>query len=346
MKKIMIFLICICQIIIVQAQEWMAMQRPLTEAKKSEEFILIPNTVASSPEFLGLVQEMNNTYSTELRKSPSERNLSAVDRIWQRIVGKSIGGMSFSKVFAFDNGRAMVRRTDASKKNYFGFVDGQGNVVVPLEYTSLRNDGRESVYSKISGRFSKQGYIKAQKSVNGKSLYGIIDRNGNVVIDFASKKRMKIAIVPFDEGSQTDPISGMFAKVVDKYMANETKWDEKYQAASDTISSMETELNSLRKFKADTENAAANQEKEKVFAQFEDLVGVEAFDALRDNIEKYSIDELEEKCYAIRGRNGSRAKFSYEQKTPKLAVEKHGTAPEPYGGVFAEYGIVSHNQHN
>lgn len=137
MKKIMIFLICICQIIIVQAQEWMAMQRPLTEAKKSEEFILIPNTVASSPEFLGLVQEMNNTYSTELRKSPSERNLSAVDRIWQRIVGKSIGGMSFSKVFAFDNGRAMVRRTDASKKNYFGFVDGQGNVVVPLEYTSL-----------------------------------------------------------------------------------------------------------------------------------------------------------------------------------------------------------------
>lgn len=47
----------------MQAQEWMAMQRPLTEAKKSEEFILIPNTVASSPEFLGLVQEMNNTYS-------------------------------------------------------------------------------------------------------------------------------------------------------------------------------------------------------------------------------------------------------------------------------------------
>lgn len=188
MKKITILLICICQIILVQAQEWMAMQRPLTEAKKSEEFILIPNTVASSPEFLGLVQEMNNTYFAELRKSPSEINMSAVDGIWQRIVGKSIGGTSFSKVFAFDNGRAMVRRTDANKKNYFGFVDGKGKVVVPLEYTSLRNDGRESVYSKISGRFSDQGYIKAQKSVNGKSLYGIIDRNGNVVIDFAYTK--------------------------------------------------------------------------------------------------------------------------------------------------------------
>ena len=168
----------------------------------------------------------------------------------------------------------------------------------------------------------------------------------HVVIDFASKKRMKIAIVPFDEGSQSDPISGMFAKVVEKYTANDTQWDEKYQAASDTISSMQTELDALRQFKTDTESAAAKEEREKVFAQFEDLVGVEAFDALRESNAEYSIEELEEKCYAIRGRTGAPAKFSYEQKTPKLAVEKTSTTPEPYGGVFAEYGIVLRNQHN
>lgn len=168
----------------------------------------------------------------------------------------------------------------------------------------------------------------------------------HVVIDFASKKRMKIAIVPFDEGSQSDPISGMFAKVVEKYTANNTQWDEKYQAASDTISSMQSELDALRQFKTDTENAAAKEEREKVFAQFEDLVGVEAFDALRESNAEYSIEELEEKCYAIRGRTGAPAKFSYEQKTPKLAVEKTSTTPEPYGGVFAEYGIVLRNQHN
>ena len=103
----------------------------------------------------------------------------------------------------------------------------------------------------------------------------------HVVIDFASKKRMKIAIVPFDEGSQSDPISGMFAKVVEKYTANDTQWDEKYQAASDTISSMQTELDALRQFKTDTESAAAKEEREKVFAQFEDLVGVEAIPGLR-----------------------------------------------------------------
>ena len=188
MKRIMMLTTFVIQMLYVQAQEWTAIQRPLSETKKNEEFVLVRNSVSSSPEFLALFQELNNVYTTELRKAPAGRNFSAVDEIWQRIVGKSIGGMSFSKVFAFDNGRAMVRRTDANKKNYFGFVDGQGNVVVPLEYTSLRNDGRETSNTKISGRFSKQGYIKAQKNVNGKSLYGIIDRNGNVVIDFAYTK--------------------------------------------------------------------------------------------------------------------------------------------------------------
>ena len=93
----------------------------------------------------------------------------------------------------------------------------------------------------------------------------------HVVIDFAGKKRMKLSLVPFDEGGQADPISGMFAKITEKYSANDTQWAEKYQTASDTISSMENELGTLRQFKTDTEDAAAKGEREKVFAQFEDL---------------------------------------------------------------------------
>ena len=55
-----------------------------------------------------------------------------------------------------------------------------------------------------------------------------------------------------------------------------------------------------------------------VFAQFEDLVGVEAFETLRENCMEYDVDVLEEKCYAIRGRNGTSAKFAIENKAPKL----------------------------
>lgn len=177
-------------------------------------------------------------------------------------------------------------------------------------------------------------------------LYGFTySLDGDAVkIDFESKKRMKYAIVPFDEGEQESPFAAAFADMEEKLSAN-TELDAKFQAASDTIKSMETELGELRQFKADTENAALKGAREKVFAQFEDLVGVEAFEALREDCEQYSdMDALEEKCYAIRGRLGTAAKFAQEtlqdEKTPKLMVVKdHEPAKEPYGGIFARYGI-------
>lgn len=167
----------------------------------------------------------------------------------------------------------------------------------------------------------------------------------HVVIDFASKKRMKISLVPFDEGSQADQMSNMFAKIAEKYAANDAQWAEKYQGASETITSMQSELDALRQFKADTEGTAEIEKRNEIFAQFEDLNGVEAFESLREKCMEYSLDVLEEKCYAIRGRNGSVAKFSLEQKPPKLVVEKK-SKDEPYGGVFAEYGFTSSNQLN
>ena len=177
-------------------------------------------------------------------------------------------------------------------------------------------------------------------------LYGFsYSMNGdNVVIDFESKKRMKFAIVDFDEGEQPAPFAGVFEEITKQYTANDTQWSEKYQTASDTITSMENELGTLRQFKTDTEAATLAAAQEEVFAQFEDLVGVEEFDALREHCAEYELDALEEKCYAIRGRKGTTAKFTTESKPPKLKVDK--TAPvsnDPYGGLFARYGHADNN---
>ena len=171
-------------------------------------------------------------------------------------------------------------------------------------------------------------------------LYGFVySMNGdNVVIDFESKKRMKFAIVDFDEGEQSAPFASVFEEVTKQYTANDTQWSEKYQTASDTITSMNEELGSLRQFKTDTEEAAKAVAREEVFAQFEDLVGVEEFDALRENCAEYELDALEEKCFAIRGRRGVTAKFAHESKPPKLKVEKTQPVNEPYGGLFTRYG--------
>lgn len=159
----------------------------------------------------------------------------------------------------------------------------------------------------------------------------------HVVVDFANKKRMKLALVPFDEGTQENPFAAIFAGITEKYTANEAQWSEKYQTASDAISSMESELNALRQFKADTEAAVANSERESVFAQFEDLNGIEAFEALKNNCSELSAEELEDKCFAIRGRNVVQTFANQKPKTPRLPVEKNKMDDEPYGGLFVQF---------
>lgn len=161
------------------------------------------------------------------------------------------------------------------------------------------------------------------------------------VIDFESKQRMKYTIVPFDEGEQASPFAETFRRMADA-LKESAELNEKYQAASDTITAMETELGDLRQFKADTESKALQSAREEVFAQFEDLVGVEAFEDLRAHCEEISdMSALEEKCFAIRGRIGTPAKFSMTEKAPKLKVvrEEDSYTKEPYGGLFARFGI-------
>jgi FtsZ-binding cell division protein ZapB len=162
----------------------------------------------------------------------------------------------------------------------------------------------------------------------------------SITVDFESKKRKKYVIADFDEGEQASPFATVFQQM-EQVIHDGAEWEAKYQTASDTITTMETELGELRKFKADTENAAAQSARDEVFAQFEDLVGVEAFETLRENCGDYDAATLEEKCFAIRGRQGVQAKFALEENAPKLKVTKSDISNEPYGGIFTEYGIES-----
>lgn len=174
-------------------------------------------------------------------------------------------------------------------------------------------------------------------------LYGFIYTiDGDAItVNFDSKKRKKYEIVDFDEGEQVSPFAHVYAMLEKKIQRN-TDLEAKYQKASDNIVSMEAELDKLRQFKIDTETAIIKSKKDEVFAQFGDLVGVEAFEAMKEKAEEYDVSTLEEKCYAIRGRNRS-AKFAYEPatKVPKIKVAKSEETAEPYGGIFRQYKIES-----
>lgn len=164
--------------------------------------------------------------------------------------------------------------------------------------------------------------------------------NGDAVaIDFATKKRVKCSFVEFDEGEQTAGIAGVFGLMTEKAQANDAEYDLRYEAHKHEIETAHAEIEELRQFKVNTEKAQADAEREAVFANFEDLAGNEMFEALRDNCDGISVEDLEDKCYAIRGRVNSVAKFS-NQSLPRIPVENHidKGLSEPYGGLFAKYG--------
>ena len=170
-------------------------------------------------------------------------------------------------------------------------------------------------------------------------LYGFAySMNGdNVVIDYESKKRKKYVIADFDEGEQPSPFAGVFTDM-DNKIKELSEIEGKYTEATETITSMESELGELREFKAEVEEERAEAKRNEVFAKFEDLNGVEAFESLREDCKELSVDELEEKCFAIRGRQGAVAKFDLDQASPVIPVVRHDSEYEPYGGLFNEYG--------
>lgn len=183
------------------------------------------------------------------------------------------------------------------------------------------------------------------------NLYGFaFSMDGDrVVIDFSGKKRMKLAVEPFDEGSADSPYREMFNAVLEKSVTAKTSelqsqfntekaaLEKKYQEASGTIEQMNTELNELRQYKQQKLNDERNDAEGAVFAMFPDLNGIEAFEKLKENCAEMSIEDIEDKCFAIRGRHASQQTFSMpKSKTPRLPIEK-STADEPYGGLFVEF---------
>lgn len=184
---------------------------------------------------------------------------------------------------------------------------------------------------------------------NGWMLYGFsYTMNGDAaIIDFENGKRKKYVIADFEgEEQQASPFAGVY-ELVEQYSAGVTELEQKYQSASESMQAMTQELEQLREFKHDTEARAEAERRAAIFAQFEDLAGVEAFEDLRHSAENIDVEALEEKCFAIRGRNTDvAAKFSAqnnERKTVKIQVGKTDGQTEPYGGLFIEYGIGSGN---
>lgn len=169
-----------------------------------------------------------------------------------------------------------------------------------------------------------------------------------VVVDFESKARMKWAIVEFDEGSKdtTGVASEVFStmsSMLEEANGKNAELQAKLDEVQESFSALSAEVSGLRDYKAATESAS-------VFAMFSDMDGNEAFEALKQSVVDGTIilgrEDLEEKCFAIRGRIAASAKFSADQKVPKILVDDRmddDTAEEkPYGGIVEKYEAINY----
>lgn len=161
-------------------------------------------------------------------------------------------------------------------------------------------------------------------------LYGMtFSLNGDkVVIDFSKCKRKKVCYVDFDEGEAAFTENRSF---VDMF----SKIHEKFKAVNE-------ELATLKAFKENIDEQARRDKANEVFARFADLEGNSDFKALQENYGELSAEQIEEKCFAIRGRSMP-ANFSLDNQNKPIRLPIDGQArkdaDEPYGGIFARYGI-------
>ena len=157
-----------------------------------------------------------------------------------------------------------------------------------------------------------------------------------VVVDFESKCRKKYAIVDFDGGEQASPFAETY-DAMKKKLSEYSDIQKKYDDMSASVIELQSELEELRAFKSDVEFSVEHEKREQILSQFEDLAGDELFEAVKESCDEYSLESLEEKCFAIRGRK-SVAKFSATVKSTKINVERTDDKKEsPYGGLFEMY---------
>lgn len=179
-------------------------------------------------------------------------------------------------------------------------------------------------------------------------LYGFhYSMNGdNVVVDFNSKKRKKFSIVDFDEGSDAFNYKYAFetyGKHIIEFKNGElnkavAEIEEKYNIATQTINDLRASVESLEKYKRDKQDEEHTSATEQIFEMFKELSGIEAFKELKDNCSEMSLEEIESKCYEIKGRNSSNSNFSMNKPgSVRIPVERNNGEDEPYGGAFIQY---------
>ena len=160
-----------------------------------------------------------------------------------------------------------------------------------------------------------------------------------VVIDFDSKRRVKIAYVDYED-NRTPATPGNFS--LDEGVLDKAKAAiEESEKLSALLKQSQDELDELRKFKLNAEGEALIRERNAIAAKFSSIANTDEFTALVEsaNEENFTADKFEEKCYALLGKM-----CASENKTTASATKivfddtaENDDSEDPYGGIVTKY---------
>ena len=155
--------------------------------------------------------------------------------------------------------------------------------------------------------------------------------NGDTItVDFAKAYRVKAVFQPLETADEG--VSEVADQIEEYVKAAVAEVEQKYAP-------IVAERDELKKYKDEAEEEKRAEEEEEVFSKFSELNGNESFEVLKKNTSKFSIEELEEKCFAIKGRT---ATFSHKPNTQKSVVlpvagMHDDNSDEPYGGIVKKF---------
>ncbi len=247
--------------------------------------------------------------------------------------------------------KAMVKRTEGSNDAFNTDTDNHSEFTLTgtmIEEIS-RTVSKETTTTDWGGEFSRYIYadcdFDAQEvycwDTNDWLLYGFkYALDGDAVsVDFESKSRKKYAIVAFSGGEQNSPFADKF-NALTSALTESMQWKSKFEEINGRMVAYEAELNDLRKYKDDVQAKEVEAKYDAIKDRFSDLTCDENFAILCGEKEKYTPEEFEEKCYALRGRNAERLQFSCGSASQKVIVSKNTRdkpdPDDPYHGVVEE----------
>ncbi len=158
-----------------------------------------------------------------------------------------------------------------------------------------------------------------------------------IVQSWMESKFYKVKYSKNENGVTIDP---NFVEVYSVFVTAEEKTELDNMRAN--YSALETEVGELRNYKTDIETANRNAALESLFAKFDDkLAECEEYSTLKTDNSNYSVDEIEEKCYAMLGRiHSTFAADKNDVVINRVSFSYHGDNVErkPYGGLFEAFG--------